>query len=100
NALGYKIDGIALIVAIAGPAAWYLAAGPARSKRSLALRMLNFAYIPVGMMRLVLTGTRGATLASIPTVMLVLWSLKHASGPLRALALATVVCASVLVFVY
>ena len=28
SALGYQTDGIALIVAIAGPAAWYLAAGP------------------------------------------------------------------------
>jgi O-antigen ligase len=100
NALGYQTDGIALIVAIAGPAAWYLATGPTWSQRSLALRMLNFAYVPVGMMALVLTGTRGATIASIPTALFVIWSLRHASGALRATAVAAVVCASVLVYLY
>ena len=100
NALGYKIDGIALIVAIALPAAWYLAAGPTWSNRRLALRILNFAYIPFGGMALVLTGTRGATLATIPTAIFVLWSLKHASGTLRAMAVGAVLCASVLVYFY
>jgi O-antigen ligase len=100
NALGYKIDGIALIVAIAGPAAWYLATGPTWSQRSLALRVLNFAYVPFGGMALILTGTRGATLASIPTALFILWSLKHASGALRGMALGAVLCAAVLVYFY
>ena len=100
NALGYQTDGIALIVAIAAPAAWYLATGPTWAKGSLALRLVNFAYIPVGMMGVALTGTRGATLASIPTALLILWSLRHASGRLRALALAAVVCAVVVVYHY
>jgi O-antigen ligase len=100
NALGYKTDGIALIVAIAGPAAWYLATGPTSSQRSLALRVLNFAYIPFGGMALVLTGTRGATLASIPTALFILWSLKRMSGAFRAMALGAVVCASLLVYFY
>ena len=100
NALGYKIDGIALIVAIALPAAWYLAAGPTWSNRRPALRVLNFAYIPFGGMALVLTGTRGATLATIPTAIFVLWSLKHASGTLRAMAVGALLCASVLVYFY
>lgn len=100
NALGYKTDGIALIVAIAGPAAWYLATGPTSSQRSFALRVLNIAYIPFGGMALVLTGTRGATLASIPTALFILWSLKRTSGVFRAMALGAVVCASLLVFFY
>lgn len=100
NALGYQTDGIALIVAIAGPAAWYLAAGPTGIRRRFALRVLNFAYVPIGLMALVLTGTRGATLASIPTVLLILWSLRNASGAVRGMALAAVVCAVVLVAEY
>ncbi len=100
NALGYKIDGIALIVAIALPAAWYLATGPTWSNRPLALRVLNFAYIPFGGMALVLTGTRGATLASISTALFVLWALRHSSGALRAMALAAVLCVGVLVYFY
>ena len=100
NALGYKIDGIALIVAIALPAAWYLATGPTVSTRPLVLRVLNFAYIPFGGLALVLTGTRGATLASIPTALFVLWSLKHSSGVLRGMALGAVVCVGVLLYFY
>ncbi len=100
NALGYKTDGIALIVATAGPAAWYLATGTTWSHRSLALRVLNFAYVPIGLMALVLTGTRGASLASIPTVVLMLWSLVRASRTVRTLALAAVVCASLVVYQY
>lgn len=100
NALGYQTDGIALIIAIAGPAAWYLATGPTWSQRSPAFRVLNFAYVPIGMMALVLTGTRGATLASIPTALFVIWSLRHASGALRATAIGAVVCASLLVYIY
>jgi O-antigen ligase len=100
NALGYKTDGIALIVATAGPAAWYLATGTTWSHRSLALRVLNFAYVPVGLMALVLTGTRGATLASFPTAILIIWSLKNANQKVRALALTAVVCAAALVYLY
>jgi O-antigen ligase len=100
NALGYQTDGIALIVAIAGPAAWYLAAGPTWVQRPFALRVVNFAYVPVGLMALVLTGTRGAALASIPTIVLVLWSLRHATGRVRALAVVAVACAVVLVVEY
>jgi O-antigen ligase len=90
NALGFQTDGVALIVAIAAPAAWYLAVG-ATTKRRLAVRVLNLAYIPIGLLALVATGTRGATLASIPTVVLILWSLRRSSGLLRVSAAAVVV---------
>jgi O-antigen ligase len=96
NALGFETDGVALIVAIAGPAAWYLAAGPTSAERSFTIRRLNYAYLPVGLLALVLTGTRGATLASIPTAIFVLWSLRRASGATRAMALAAVVVAAVI----
>jgi O-antigen ligase len=94
NALGFETDGVALIVAIAGPAAWYLGAGPTSGERSFTIRRLNYAYVPVGLMALVLTGTRGATLASIPTAIFVLWSLRRASGMTRAMAVVAVVVAA------
>ncbi len=94
-ALGFEVDAIALTVATAAPAAWYLAAGPALRPRSPAIRLLNYAYIPLGVFALALTGTRGATLASIPTALLVLWSLRRARHArivaLVALAITAVV---------
>lgn len=84
NALGFETDGVALIVAIAGPAAWYLAAGPTSAQRPRVLRRLSYAYLPIGLWALVLTGTRGATLASIPTALFVLWSLRTLGDRTRA----------------
>jgi hypothetical protein len=100
NALGFQTDGIALIVAIAAPAAWYLAMAPGRSRGSRLLRIVNAGYLPVGLMGIALTGTRGATLASIPTALLIIWSLRHATRRLRAIALVTVACAVLLLIGY
>jgi O-antigen ligase len=97
NALGYQTDGIALIVAIAAPAAWYLAVGPGWQSRSSIMRVLNFAYLPLGALGLVLTGTRGATLASIPTLIFVLWSLRRATGGKRLLAVVVLVGAVMMI---
>ena len=97
NALGFQTDGVALIIAIAAPAAWYLAVGPGSEHRSSALRAINFAYLPIGLFALLSTGTRGATLASIPTAMLVLWSVQRARGATRIIALVAVAVAVVAV---
>ena len=90
SALGYQVDGIALVVAIAAPAAWYLATGPMARDRPAAARVLNYAYIPVAVVAVAMTGTRGATLASIPTALLIVWSLRKASVGARVAALAAV----------
>ena len=98
--LGTEVDGIALIIAIAVPAAWYLAAGPTRQQSSPGRRLLNFAYVPVGLFAVVLTGTRGATLALVPAAIFVFWSLRRASPSLRLAALGTLVAAIVVLVVY
>lgn len=100
SALGYQVDGIALVVAIAAPAAWYLAAAPASHARPLATRILNYAYIPFGGLALAMTGTRGATLASIPTVMLVMWSLRRSGGRGRIMAMGAIAMAVVTIIAF
>jgi O-antigen ligase len=95
-ALGFQVDAIALTVAVAAPAAWYLAAGPTSRSRPPYLRLLNFAYMPLGIFALALTGTRGATLASIPTAVLVLWTLRRARHA-RILALGALAVTAVLI---
>jgi O-antigen ligase len=97
SALGFQVDGIALIVAIAGPAAWYLAAGPEAARRPALARIVNYAYIPVGVVAVAMTGTRGATLASVPTAVLILWSLRKLSAGKRVMAVAALVAAFVTV---
>lgn len=85
KALGFEVDGIALIVALAIPVAWYLATKPSEPPLSVRMHAINFAYVPLAIFALTLTGTRGAALASVPTALFILWTLRRAS-PVRKFA--------------
>jgi O-antigen ligase len=97
QALGFEVDGIALIVATAAPAAWYLAVRPRSRRRSPLITMMDVAYFPIGAFALVLTGTRGAVLASVPTVAFVVWSFRRIRGAKRIVAPAFLFLAAVLI---
>jgi len=98
--LGTEVDGIALIVATAIPAAWYLASGPTTLQSSHSRRLLNYVYVPVGLFAVAITGTRGATLALLPAAVFVFWSLRRASSTQRIIAVATLAAAIVVLVVY
>jgi O-antigen ligase len=100
HGVGNEVDGIALIVAIAVPAAWYLAASPTHQQGSPGRRLLNFAYVPVGLFAVVVTGTRGATLALLPAAIFIFWSLRHARPWHRVAAVGTLAAAIVVLVVY
>lgn len=89
------VDGIALILAIAAPAAWYLASRRTVLAGRRWVRMINFAYIPLGLFALTLTGTRGAVVASIPTAIFILWSLRLSTRAHRVVAIVAVCLAAV-----
>lgn len=93
QALSFETDGIALILAIAAPAAWYLATTAPPMSRESPLRLVNFAYVPLALFALTLTGTRGAAIASIPTALFILWSLRRAGASARLLAWAAIAVA-------
>lgn len=90
NALGFQTDGIALIVAIAIPAAWYLATRPGHHRDPRWLTAVNLAYVPIALFAMTLTGTRGAALASLPSVLLVLWTLRRARPGRRFTAIVMI----------
>lgn len=86
NALGFQTDGIALIIALAIPAAWHLATGPGSVARSKLTNALNFAYLPAAVFAIILTGTRGAAIATVPTFVFILWTLRRSSSRRRLIA--------------
>lgn len=86
NALGFETDGIALITALAIPAAWYLATGPSSVNRTKLMITVNFVYLPAAVFAIILTGTRGAAIASVPTLIFILWSLRRSSSRRRFIA--------------
>lgn len=98
--LGTEIDGIGLIVAAAAPAAWYLAMGPGLGEGSRWRRWVDLAYIPTAFFALILTGTRGAALASIPTVVLMIWSLRRLDPVMRRTGAAALGVTFVLVLLF
>lgn len=95
--LGFNANDIALVFALAVPLAWYLAAGPTSARSPRWLRVVNFLYVPGAALGMVLSGTRGAIVASIPTAILIVWSLQRLppAKRLAAYALVAVACVAV-----
>lgn len=79
SATGFNSDDVGIILALGLPVAWYLATNVERPNGwrflSQLFAILNFAYIPIGLLGIALTGTRAALVASVPALLYVFWSL-------------------------
>jgi O-antigen ligase len=75
-------DGFGFVVALGIPVAWYLA-GPASPHQRGLLRIVNYAYIPVALFGIALSGTRTALIACIPGMVFGLASLTSLRLPTR-----------------
>lgn len=80
-------DGFGFALALAMPAAWYLATTAGASKAGRLRQVLNFAYVPVGLLGITLSGTRSALIMAIPAMMFGLSSLMRLSRRARITAL-------------
>ncbi|MGQ0850067.1 MAG: O-antigen ligase family protein [Actinomycetota bacterium] len=92
---GFEVNSLALILAMAIPAAWYLAVDADRAS-PLWMRLANFSYLPVAAFAMVLTGTRGAAVASVPTAMFILWSVWRGNWRTRVAAMGLLSAAALL----
>lgn len=73
SAAGQHSVNLGLILAIGMPLAWYLAIQKQHIYRfDNWLRMVNFLYLPVASIGIALTGSRGAMIAALPTLFLIL----------------------------
>ena len=81
------------IIAIVIPLACYLAFSANTDKRARILRLANFAFIPLAVFAIALTGTRFAMIMAIPSIIFGVWSigrLKHQTRILAIIALSGV----------
>lgn len=80
-ATGFNANGIALIIALTLPIAWYLAisAATSDSKLSKLLSIANYFFLPLGVFAVLLTASRTAFIVMIPTF----WFMLGASTRLR-----------------
>ncbi|MCP4417256.1 MAG: O-antigen ligase family protein, partial [Chloroflexi bacterium] len=74
---GFNANGLALIVALSLPIAWYLATsaisdGSKKSKLSKLLSIANYVYLPLGVFAILLTASRTALIGMVPTVWFIL----------------------------
>jgi O-antigen ligase len=61
-------DGFGFIVALGMPVAWHLAASKGTGKLNGLLKLVNYAYIPVAVLGISLSGTRTALIAMMPAL--------------------------------
>jgi O-antigen ligase len=77
SASGFNPNDHGLVVALGIPLAFHLALSYSNNRIINLLQLLNFAYIPLAFIAILLTGSRGATLASIPAIFYILSSLQR-----------------------
>lgn len=75
SALGFNPNDASLIITLGIPLAWYLAvSGGGERKLDLALKLMNFAYLPAALLAIVLTASRGTLVSALPGFLFVLGS--------------------------
>jgi O-antigen ligase len=89
-------DGFGFIVALGIPLAWYLASSMSMTGMSQALRLVNFAYIPIAFLGIALSGTRTALIAAIPATAFGLASLTRLR-PWARIAILLLVSSAILI---
>ncbi|HWN18342.1 MAG TPA: O-antigen ligase family protein [Gemmatimonadales bacterium] len=91
TATGFDANDLGMMLALALPMAWYLASV---SRYSLQ-RWLNRAYFAFGGVAILLTGSRGAMLATIVALSVVPWTLTHLRRGVRIAAIVFIAGAGV-----
>ena len=77
SADGTNPDDLGLLLALGIPVASYLASSKYNSKFDSILSLINYAYIPLALMGIALSGTRTALVAALPGILFSVASLKR-----------------------
>lgn len=97
-AAGFDPNDIGVILAISIPLSWYLAfVQPGRQR---ALVWLNYAYIPLAVFAVLLTASRDASLALVPSIIFIIWSLRKLDLFRRLAIITVVLCSAWIIFTF
>jgi O-antigen ligase len=92
SAAGFNANDIAFILALGIPVAWYLAFCESNEKTDAYwLKWVNYVYIPIAVLAIFLTGSRGAIITALPAFLFIFVSLNRLKLYLRVLGLAILV---------
>jgi O-antigen ligase len=90
-ATGFNVNDLGIILALGMPVAWHLTMPEDNTRRSLVLRIVNYAYIPAAIVAILLTASRSALFATLPALLFMLGSLTQLKPYLRALIIVVLV---------
>jgi len=93
SAADVNSEDLALMLALGIPVAWHLATSETSSKAIRGLRVINYAYVPVAAVAILITATRGASVASLPAFLFILASMPRLKLLLRILIFAALAMA-------
>lgn len=93
SAEGFDPNNIGIIMALGIAPAWYLATGRSQGRMSGILKMVNFLYVPIAMLAILLTGSRGALIATSVAVVYVISGFSRLRVSSRILASVFLICA-------
>lgn len=95
---GMHVDDLGILLALGMPIAWYLClANTAPHTTRIWFKVLNLSYLPLAVLAIFLTGTRGAVVAAMPVVPYVLISLSRFNMTVRVTAIGAGILAGALV---
>lgn len=85
SATGFNANLLPLVLALGVPVAWHLAVSEGQNRKAipLMLRLVNYAYVPAAVFAILLTGSRGGFLATLPVFVFIVGSLTQLKLHLR-----------------
>ena len=72
---GFNVNDVGMILALGMPLAWHLVVSDNELKKNYLFRLINFGYIPLAFLAILLTASRTSFLCTFPTLLLILGSL-------------------------
>jgi O-antigen ligase len=88
---GFQVNDIALILAMGIPLSWYLTLNENNGKRRFWLNLINYVYIPLAFLAIVMTGSRAGLIATFPGFIFIFISLSRLGFFQRILLLILVI---------
>lgn len=88
---GFQVNDIALILAMGMPLSWYLTLNENNSARRFSLDLINYVYIPLAFLAIIMTGSRAGLVATFPAFIFMFISLTRLGFLHRILLLVLVV---------
>ena len=95
---GMNANELAIILALGIPIAWHLATTAPPGTRSRILRLVSYAYIPICLPAILLTGTRTGLFVSLPGLLFVVFT-SHRLKPFQRLLVFAVLAAGAIVLI-